>query len=342
MSDSRFYHLQAPLFAHLAALAGEAELVYGNPEHSLGDVETLECATSADMAFVRNQAYLQDMTTLDAGLCFCPPGLETKLKALGVHTIAISDNPDRAFLRAASGLVQPRALISPDEAISSKADIAKDAQISARACIGPGAIIGEGSRIGPGAIIGTGCVIGRNCSIGAGAAISYSIVGDGVDVRPGAVIGEAGLGVIGGDAGIQAMAHFGQVHIANGVRIGANSTIDRAVFGSTYIGARSQIDNLVHIAHNVQVGSDCVLAALCGVAGSTVLGNNVMMGGRAGIIDHIQIGDGVQIGAGALVTRNIGSGESWSGYPARPLRQYLREQAMLEKLAASRGGDDDA
>jgi UDP-3-O-[3-hydroxymyristoyl] glucosamine N-acyltransferase len=341
VSDPRFYNLHTPLPAHAVAKAGAADLSGGKGNHLLNDVAALAFAGAGDIAYLRNGAKLDAADTLNAGLVFCTKGQMQALLSAGVKAVAITEHPRRAFIRAAASLVQPIVANWKTGTISPHANLHADVEIAPGACIGAGAKIGKHSSIGPSAVIGPGCVLGDNCVIGANAVIEFTLMGDRVDIRPGAVIGQAGLGVLEGDEGIMAMPHFGCVRLGDYVRIGANSTIDRAVFGQTIIGARSKIDNLVHIAHNVRLGQDCVLASLCGIAGSSVLGNMVMMGGRAGVIDHIAIGDGARIGAAAVVMNNVGAGQTWSGYPARPLRRFLREQLTLEKISGKTGPIDD-
>ncbi len=337
VSDPRFYQLHAPVILGELVGAVNAKLAHGSPDHQLEGVAALGSATRADITFARSSKVLKEISQLDAGLCFCSPDMVEPLKSLGVLAIAVCDCPVAAFNMAASLLVQPRQNNFHDEAISSDAILAEGVLIGPGACIGDGVQVGKNTIIGPGAVIGTGCIIGHHCHIGANAVIGFSIIGDRVDIRPGAVLGEAGLGIVMSEQGMLEVTHFGHVRIADDVRVGSITTIDRAVFGETFIGERTKIDNQVQVAHNVTIGSDCVLAAFAGVSGSTTLGKGIMMGGRATIIDHIRIGDEVRIGAGALVTKDIGAGEIWSGYPARPLRQFLREQVSLEKLAAAKG-----
>jgi UDP-3-O-[3-hydroxymyristoyl] glucosamine N-acyltransferase len=341
VSDKRFYELQAPLTVRAAALAAGADLVHGDPHHTLYDVAALETAGRDHIAFVRSAEHLKGITALNAGLCLCVHGLKDPLITLGVQAVAVCARSDEAFNMLASQLVQPKQTSFTDAAIASDVHVGENVQIGIGTCIGPSAHIGDGTIIGPSAVIGPGCVIGKNCIIGAGAVIGFTIMGEGVDIRPGAVLGEAGLGVIAGEEGLCAVAHFGDVRIDDAVRIGANSTVDRAVFGETRIGARTKLDNLVQISHNVQIGEDCVLASFCGIAGSSILGNNVMMGGRAGVADHIKVGTGVRIAAAAAVMKNIPDGEVWGGHPARPLRRYMREQIALRDLAAKKGAQND-
>lgn len=344
MRDLRFYRLQAPILASAAALAGNAKIVRGDANYQLHGVSAFEVADNTDLSFIRDIAHLDGVSASQAGMCFCHPDAVATLTSLGVCVVATSPTPEYAFAKAASLLLTPRALTGQDSLVSPKAKLARTAKLAHNVNIGSGVEIGANTRIGPGAVIGPGCVIGANCTIGAGAVVGFAIIGEGVDIRPGAVIGEAGLGVITGTNGNFTMPHFGVVHLEDEVRIGANSTVDRAVFGETRIGARTKIDNLVHIAHNVTVGSDCVLAALSGIAGSAKLGDNVHVGGQAGILEHLVIGDGARIAASSSVKKNIAAHEVWGGVPARPLRQHLREQIILKNLAAkktNRGVSDE-
>ncbi len=130
--------------------------------------------------------------------------------------------------------------------------------------------------------------------------------------------------------------------LQDGVTLGANSAVDRGAYDDTVVGENTKIDNLVHIAHNAQIGRNCVMAAYTGISGSVTIGDGAQFGGRAGVADHMTVGDGARVGAAAGVFRNIPAGETWSGYPARPVKQWLRETAWLSRAAAaSRKGTDE-
>ena len=169
-------------------------------------------------------------------------------------------------------------------------------RISPHAKVHPGAIVSPGAVVGPGATVGEGTVIGANAVVGPG-------------------VGEAGFGVTGGPAGMEDAPHFGRVILQDNVTIGANSCIDRGVFDDTIIGERTKIDNLCQIAHNVVFGRSVVMAAFGGISGS------------------VTVGDGVNLAASAGVFRNIEAGETWGGTPAKPIRQWMREVAWLQKQA---------
>ena len=129
---------------------------------------------------------------------------------------------------------------------------------------------------------------------------------------------------------------LGRVILQDGVTVGANSCIDRGAYDDTVIGENTKIDNLVMVGHNCVIGRNCLLVANTGISGSVTVGDNVIFGGKAGIGDHITIGDGARVAAGAGVLANVPAGETWSGYPARPIRQFLRETVWLAKQASSK------
>lgn len=234
----------------------------------------------------------------------------------------------------AQALFQPRHLHSiGTEALASDARIHPGARIAAGAVVGAGAAIGEGTVVMPNAVIGPGVQIGRNCAIGANVSVFCALLGDHVTLLSGARIGEQGFGVLASPAGMADAPHFGRVIIQDHVTIGANSCIDRGVFEDTIIGERTKIDNLCQVAHNVVLGRSVVVAAFGGISGSVRVGDGSMLGGRVGIADHVVVGEGVSLAASAGLFRNIDAGETWGGTPAKPIRQWMREVAWLQKQA---------
>ena len=206
------------------------------------------------------------------------------------------------------------------------------------AVVGERAAIGAGTQIGPGVVVGAGARIGRDCDLGAHVVVyPGAVLGDRVIVHAGAVLGSDGFGYV-RDEATGAYAKFpqvGQLEIGDDVEIGAGTTIDRGALGATSIGRGAKLDNLVHVAHNVRIGEDTVIAAQTGVAGSSVVERDVVIAGQVGIADHVRIGRGANIGAQSGVpTGKVirGPGVFW-GSPARPLRVHLKQIAALARLA---------
>lgn len=218
------------------------------------------------------------------------------------------------------------------------------AELGEGVAVGPNAVIGPRVRIGGGTVIGPGCVIGADCRIGdrclfhAGVTISHGcVIGSSVILHPGAVIGADGFKyeVIGGK--ITKIPQIGTVIIEDNVEIGANSCVDRASFTETRIGANTKIDNLVQVAHNVQIGADCLIVSQTGIAGSTEIGDGSILAARAGIADNLKLGRAVRVMAQAGVKDDLPDGESVLGTPARPFRKMARiiaAEGRLPEMAA--------
>jgi UDP-3-O-[3-hydroxymyristoyl] glucosamine N-acyltransferase len=165
------------------------------------------------------------------------------------------------------------------------------------------------------------------------------LLGDHVTLLAGARIGETGFGVMPGPQGLEDAPHFGRVILQDRVTVGANACIDRGVFADTIIGERTKIDNLCQIAHNVVLGRSVIVAAFGGISGSVKVGDGSMLGGRVGIADHVTVGEGVSLAASAGLFRDVAPGETWGGTPAKPIRQWMREVAWLNKQAAAKKRD---
>lgn len=202
--------------------------------------------------------------------------------------------------------------------ISDKSGIAKNSSVERGVCVGDNFILGEYSSISH------SCIIGNNVTIGKNVSISDSIIGDNVFIADGTKIGQPGFGFAYNGNTIKKIFHIGRVIIQNDVNIGANCTIDRGSFSDTVIGEKTYIDNLVHIAHNVSIGNNCIIAGQCGFAGSAEIGNYVHIGGQTGIAGHIKINDGAKIAAKSGVIRDIATNETVMGYPAINVNKYLK------------------
>lgn len=208
-----------------------------------------------------------------------------------------------------------------------------DAGISARAHIDETAQIGKGTQIGPGAYIGPGVEIGENCSISPNAVVEFTRMGDNCVIHNGAAIGTSGFGVAATKDENIDIPHLGSVLIGDNVSVGANSCIDRAMFGQTRIGNGCKFDNLVQIAHNCVIGARSMFASHTGISGSCTIGERVIMGGNVGIADHVQIADDVVLAARSGVMKDLLDAGYYGGAPAVPIREFLRQVACIQRLA---------
>lgn len=335
MPDPRFFDSLGPASLSELARAGVAELA----DAALGDRQIvtaapLDTADAKAIAFFSDAKRKDAAATTRAGACF----VRSEHRDLLPPTCAvlITRHPQAAWAAAVALLHAPRRHQPTARLLHDQALLEDGVVLSPGVTIGQGARVGRGTRIAPGAVIGPGVVIGRDCVIGPNVVIGFALIGDKVSISAGAVIGEAGFGAAAGPSGMVDLPQLGRVVIQDNVTIGANSCVDRGAFADTTIGENTKIDNLVHVAHNVRVGRNCVLAAFTGISGSTTVGDGVAFGGKAGVADHLNIGSGASVGAAASVFKDVPTGETWTGFPARPLKRWLRETAWLSRRAGSR------
>ncbi len=228
---------------------------------------------------------------------------------------------------------QPVGVESPSY-IAPDLTLPEGAYVGAFAYIGENVTLGKNVKIYPQAYIGRGCVIGDDTTIYAGARIYHSChVGKRCIIHSGAVIGADGFGFAPNPDGTYSkIPQMGNVHIDDDVEIGANTTVDRAVMGSTRVQHGVKLDNLIQVAHNVEIGHDTVMAAQAGIAGSTRIGSNCMVGGQVGFAGHITVGDQVSIGAQSGIPADVASGSRVMGYPAVPLGEFGRQTVYMKRL----------
>ena len=194
--------------------------------------------------------------------------------------------------------------------------------------IGKNVKIGKNCSIGHNSIIESSVHIGDNCNIGCNVIIKNSVIGNNTNILDGAIIGKKGFGFFPDKKKNIRYPHIGAVIIGKNVEIGCNNTIDRGSLSNTVIGDGTFLDNQVHIAHNVKIGKNCIITGQVGFAGSSSIGNNVLIGGQAGISGHLLIGDNVQIGGGSGVIKNIPSNSKVMGYPAKNIRNFLKDNKL--------------
>jgi UDP-3-O-[3-hydroxymyristoyl] glucosamine N-acyltransferase len=310
-------------------------------EAVFSEVGAVYAARAGDITFASGAKQRDDLGKLQGVLVFCTPGLATSVPQSSF--VMECANPAVAFNRVARALY-PEAIRSPqfDGCIPNKGNawVHPTAKLEDGVTLSPGCIIGanveigRGTRIGPGVSVAAGSTLGRNCDIGANATIHCAFIGDNVIIGPSANIGHDGFGFVPGPNGLEKVPQLGRVIIQNSVEVGAGTCIDRGSLDDTVIGEGTKIDNMVQVAHNVQIGRNCAIAAHVGISGSVTIGNGVMVGGRAGIADHIRIGDNAMIAATSGVMSDIPAGGRYGGAPAKPLREFFREVATLSALAA--------
>jgi UDP-3-O-[3-hydroxymyristoyl] glucosamine N-acyltransferase len=191
--------------------------------------------------------------------------------------------------------------------------------------VGKNVKIGKKCLIGHNSILESNVVIGNNCSIGSNVIIRNSIIKDNINILDNCVIGKKGFGFFPNKDKNFRYPHIGIVIIYDNAEIGCGSTIDRGSMSNTVIGKNTYLDNQVHIAHNNKIGDNCIIAGQVGFAGSSTLGNNVIIGGQAGISGHLKIGNNVQIAGGSGVIKNISDNTKVMGYPAKDLKQFIKD-----------------
>jgi len=334
MADPRFFDGLGPLTLNeIAALSGAAISDSASGSDTVSEVAPISEARPGCLCYLENGRLLKAHPDirLDDVVILAPASLTEALMERGAKVL-VHAQPRAAFGRAVPGLFRPRAM-PIEHAIDPSARIAPGVRLGAGVVTGADVQIGENVSIGPGSVIGPGCHIGAGCRIGPRVVIQCADLGENCNILSGAVIGEAGFGAAVSHEGLVDMPHLGTVEIAASVTIGANSCVDRGLFGPTRIGEGTKIDNLCHIGHNCQVGRNVAMAAFAGVSGSCVIEDDVMFGGRVGLQDHITIGKGARIGGNSALAESVPAGETWMGDPAQPLRQYLRQVSEVRRLA---------
>lgn len=317
-------------------LAQLAERVGGTVEGS-GTTEItaaapIESACPGDISFVANRRYTKFVATTNASALVLGPDIEcTRIPVLR------HENPYLAFACVIDILFPDERLLPPG--IDPTAVVAATATIDPTAGIGALCHIREGARIGAGTelvssvYVGKEAEIGNNCRIYPGVRImDGTIIGNNVIIHSSTVLGSDGFGFAESKTGLKKIKQIGWVEIGDDVEIGSNCSVDRGALGPTKIGRGTKIDNLVQIAHNVEIGQHSIIVSQVGISGSTKVGNGVVLAGQVGLTGHIEIGDGVQVGAQSGVAKSIPPGKRVFGYPARDIIETARIEAALVRL----------
>ena len=319
--------------SEITAMCG-GTLEGGDPSMEICGVGSLSEAQPTEVSFLSNPRYGQQLAETQASAVLVRRDWE------GHHTCALIrvEDPNRAFADVAVALSPPALAYPPG--IHPSAVIHADAVLGDAVHIGPHCVVEAGARVGARSILLAGCYIGHGASVGEDCRLhphvsvrAHCVLGDRVWIHDGAVIGSDGFGYSARkDGSWEKIEQLGIVTVGDDVEIGANVTIDRARFGSTRIGKGVKIDNLVQIAHNVQIGENSVMAAQVGISGSTRIGSGVQLGGQAGLAGHLEVSDGAIVGAQAGVTKSVPAGAFVSGYPAMAHKRAMLLHAHLGKL----------
>ena len=345
MSDPIFFPRAAPVPLSLVLEWSQAPAPAGaDLARTFSSAGPLDLAGPDCISFLDNARYAGALAATGAGAVLVAPRHAARVP---VGTVAlVVEDPYHAYARVVARLhpeaVRPQSVFGA-KGISPGAFVHPDARLEAGVDVDPGAVIGPRAEIGAGtliaahAVIGPDVRIGRDCSIGPHASLVHCLAGNRVIIHAGARIGQDGFGFAMGPRGHLKVPQIGRVVIQDDVEIGANSTIDRGANRDTLIGEGTKIDNLVQIGHNVVIGRHCVIVALTGISGSTKLGDFVVIGGQAGVAGHMDIGAGAQIAAQAGVMTDVPAGGRWGGTPARPMREFFRTLAGIEKLLRNSG-----
>lgn len=314
MVDSNFHTNSGPYSVGQIAELIECDIDSSQADVLVNDVASLTSAMDGDITFLDNVKYKSMLPDTKASVCILHPDMAEHAPD-GVILLKTT-KPYKAYAKVASMFYKHKS----------------SGQVHPTAIVADSARIGRNVSIGAHTVIGDNVVIGDNCEIGACVTIDYTVIGDNVRIHNGARIGQDGFGFAVDNTGALPVPQLGRVVIEDHVNIGANTCIDRGSGPDTVIGAGTIIDNLVQIAHNVNIGQGCIIVAQVGIAGSTTIGNYCVFGGQSGVAGHLNIGQGVQVGAQAGVTRDTQSGQKLMGFPARPIREFWRDHAKFKKI----------
>jgi len=326
MIDRQFYTIRpAVTLAELTHRLGLELPVEGAADEIIDVPSGLNTSQPGNITFFSDKRRKDQLATAKATVCLTTEKLLPLMSKTGMIGL-VTDNPRAVFSRLTSEMVvegtsDPQAQ-----------NIDETAQIHPSATIGAGVSIGAKTRIGANCVIEDGVTIGANCVIEPLVRLNFTRMGDRCHVKSGTIIGGTGFGTAEDEKGIFNVPHIGRVIIHDDVYIGSNTCVDRGQLGDTVISKDVKIDNLVQIGHNVFVGEGTIIAGHAGISGSCVIGKKCIFAGKASLADHINVGDGAILAAFAGVMSDVPAGEMYSGIPAMPVREHMRNVATLKKL----------
>jgi UDP-3-O-[3-hydroxymyristoyl] glucosamine N-acyltransferase len=327
MIDHHFYTISpARSLQEICDRLGVVLPVEGAADEMIDRPAGLGVSEPGCLTFFSDKKRKAQLGTAKATACLTTEKLLPFVAETGMIGLVVK-NPRAAFARLSAQMVRESASETGASAIDTTA------KIHPSATIGSAVSIGSETVIGANCVIEDGVTIGSNCVIEPLVRVCFTRMGNNCQIKSGAIIGGAGFGVVEDETGIFNVPHFGRVMIHDNVSIGSNSCIDRGQLGDTVLSDDVKIDNLVQIGHNVFIGEGTRIAGQSGISGSCVIGKKCLLGGGASLADHITLGDGAIIAAYAGIMADVPAGEMYSGIPAMPVREHMRNVATLKKLA---------
>lgn len=320
--------------AVLADLVGGC--VSGDPSIAISGVAPLDIAGPGQISFLSNPKFQSQLAGCKAAAIIVHPSLQGSMQT----PLLLAENPYLAFAKILTFFevpsfvgqgVQPGAHVHPDAVVGENVTIEPGCVICA------GATVGNGTHLSPNVVVGVDAMIGDDCLLHANVTVrERSVLGNRVIIQPGAVVGGDGFGFAPNGQSYYKIPQIGHVIIEDDVEIGACSCIDRGTLGVTRIARGVKIDNLVQVAHNVQVGEDTLLVSQAGLAGSSVIGKHCIFGGQSAVAGHIKVGDNVTLAGRGGIANSVDGNQSLAGLPAMPHREWLKATMTMTHLPEMR------